>query len=418
MDNLINHNLTEKKNNFGKKYNKLSLEREISFLNEKRRTENNISQYINKINKNINLVKTRNSSLNKIQKKRIFSPLTDNLNFQKSQINIYNMNLNRIKSYDKIINNALHLSLNNDLLKNKLEKKKKFNHTKSYSLDKNTFSNKYFLRNFIEKKERIKEKEKKTGKNRKGIKNSMIKRNNTSINKEYTNEIKKKKYEKNPKKFSGEFSINNSCEKLKENLNLNDINSENLNFEKNLTPITKEKEELEKEILSIIKSNNDIFKEEMHFINLKNNINFENNILLNSNQKLTIISEKKSAEESIKTTNSNQNFKKLNVHEINENNSKFPLIQFNLFNLYFKSRSQIKENLIQILNNLKIKFRNDKKNKFKFFCEKKLFFIFEVSIIQSYLNDASILKFKFVKGFITQYNEIIDKICIKLNKFI
>jgi hypothetical protein len=246
----------------------------------------------------------------------------------------------------------------------------------------------------------------------------MIKRVNTSINKEYTNEIKKKKYEKNPKKFSCEFSINNSYEKLKENLNLNDINSENLNFEKNLTPITKEKEELEKEILSIIKSNNDIFKEEMHFINLKNNINFQNNFLLNSNQKLTIISEKKSAEESIKTTNSNQNFKKLNVHEINEYNSKFPLIQFNLFNLYFKSRSQIKENLIQILNNLKIKFRNDKKNKFKFFCEKKLFFIFEVSIIQSYLNDASILKFKFVKGFITQYNEIIEKICVKLNKFI
>ena len=111
--------------------------------------------------------------------------------------------------------------------------------------------------------------------------------------------------------------------------------------------------------------------------------------------------------------NQNNDCNKLN--QINENDLKYPLIQFSLFNLYLKSKHQIKEQLIQILNLLKIKYRTDKKNQFKIICEKNLFIEFEINIINSFITDISILKFKLIKGMMIQYNEIIEKICIKLN---
>ena len=75
----------------------------------------------------------------------------------------------------------------------------------------------------------------------------------------------------------------------------------------------------------------------------------------------------------------------------------------------------MKEQLIQILNSLKIKCRPDKKNQFKLICEKNLIIEFEVNIINSFITEISILKFKLIKGMMIQYNEIIEKICIKLN---
>ena len=91
------------------------------------------------------------------------------------------------------------------------------------------------------------------------------------------------------------------------------------------------------------------------------------------------------------------------------------MIQFSLFNLFFKSKNLIKDQLIQILNSWRIKYRIDKKNQFKLICEKNLIIEFEVNIINSFITEISILKFKLIKGMMNQYNEIIEKICIKLN---
>ncbi len=59
----------------------------------------------------------------------------------------------------------------------------------------------------------------------------------------------------------------------------------------------------------------------------------------------------------LKFINQHNDYNKLN--QINDNYLKYPLMSFNL---YFKSKHQIKEQLIQILNSLKIKNGTDKKN--------------------------------------------------------
>ena len=115
----------------------------------------------------------------------------------------------------------------------------------------------------------------------------------------------------------------------------------------------------------------------------------------------------------LKFINQHNDYNKLN--QINDNYLKYHLMSFSLFNLYIKSKHQIKEQLIQILNSLKIKNGTDKKNQFKLICEKNLIIEFEVNIINSFITEISILKFKLIKGMMNQYNEIIEKICIKLN---
>ena len=144
-----------------------------------------------------------------------------------------------------------------------------------------------------------------------------------------------------------------------------------------------------------------------------NQNNFPEISLINTNTKLTTISERKSAEESVKTTLHNQNINVLFNKEIEYDKSSF--IQFSLSNLYFLSKNIMKDKLIKILNDLKIKHRNEKKNSFKFICEKNILLQFEILIHNSFITEITIIKFKRLNGSKVQYDDIINKICKKLN---
>ena len=75
----------------------------------------------------------------------------------------------------------------------------------------------------------------------------------------------------------------------------------------------------------------------------------------------------------------------------------------------------MKDKLIKILNDLKIKHRNEKKNSFKFICEKNILLQFEVLIDNTFITEMSIIKFKRINGTKVLYDDIINKICKKLN---
>ena len=75
----------------------------------------------------------------------------------------------------------------------------------------------------------------------------------------------------------------------------------------------------------------------------------------------------------------------------------------------------MKDKLIKILKDLKIKYRNEKKNSFKFICEKNFPLQFEVLIHYAFITEISIIKFKRINGTKVQYDDIINKICKKLN---
>ena len=161
--------------------------------------------------------------------------------------------------------------------------------------------------------------------------------------------------------------------------------------------------------LESIQKNNHFFFQPI----ILNQNNFPEISLINTNTKLTTISERKSAEESVKTTLHNQNINVLFNKEIEYDKSSF--IQFSLFNLYFLSKNIMKDKLIKILNDLKIKHRSEIKNSFKFICEKNIFLHFEVLIDNTFITEISIIKFKRINGTKVLYDDIINKICKKLN---
>ena len=193
----------------------------------------------------------------------------------------------------------------------------------------------------------------------------------------------------NPSKKKSFNTIHYNKYSKSENFINSDKNPNKININKSLTQIKKQ--------LQYENHQKGIHKNEDNEIIKINNFNLVENCI-NLNQKFT-----------------NQNNDNNKLNGINDYYLKYPLLQFSLFNLYYKSKHQMKEQLIQILNSLKIKCRPDKKNQFKLICEKNLIIEFEINIINSFISDTSILKFKLIKGMTIQYNEIIEKICIKLN---
>ena len=304
-------------------------------------------------------INERNLSLKKYSKKKLDnSNIKPNLNKQKSQVFFY-----------KTINNE-----------NKNERKKYLKHVKSsYSIEKNYQTSSF--RNSLDKSSLI-DKTKSEGKIKNIKSNSAIK---IKPNFDNYNILIKNNHSKK-KSFK---TINYNKYSKSENFINSDKRSNKKEINKSFTEI-KNKLQYENHQKEIHK-NDDNQKIKINNFTLN-----ENRINLNE-----------------KFINQNNDCNKLN--QINENDLKYPLIQFSLFNLYLKSKHQIKEQLIQILNLLKIKYRTDKKNQFKIICEKNLFIEFEINIINSFITDISILKFKLIKGMMIQYNEIIEKICIKLN---
>ena len=404
--NTLSHSANKKINPIF--YKKYIFKTELSI--PKRKEKENNKAFIKKCKpifiQNINLNslgKERTLSIKKIEKKKIFSPLKDEINKQKSQINILKNNLNHEKKNEKT------LIKNN--IKKKTEKRNYKNNIKSYSVEKSNNSIKNSFINSFEKEKNKNRSFERNEKYKKDIKSYFSIKKQNNIKKE--RKIKKEILNIFHKNLSNLISQKHSqsvkeLKSSKQNLN-NSINY----IKKKSTQISKEKKEK-------IKKLNEKKEEKLNiksFKLIKNKL--PENDLLNSKQKLKINTEKN--EESKKNIISNQNinqkqiYNKFILQKNNESDLKNPL-QFNLLNLYFKSKNQIKEKLIHILNSNKIKFRIDKKNQFKFICEKQLINEFEINIVQTYLPEISIVKFKLLKGVMTQYNEIIEKICIKLNK--
>ena len=404
--NTLSHSANKKINPIF--YKKYIFKTELSI--PKRKEKENNKAFIKKCKpifiQNINLNslgKERTLSIKKIEKKKIFSPLKDEINKQKSQINILKNNLNHEKKNEKT------LIKNN--IKKKTEKRNYKNNIKSYSVEKSNNSIKNSFINSFEKEKNKNRSFERNEKYKKDIKSYFSIKKQNNIKKE--RKIKKEILNIFHKNLSNLISQKHSqsvkeLKSSKQNLN-NSINY----IKKKSTQISKEKKEK-------IKKLNEKKEEKLNiksFKLIKNKL--PENDLLNLKQKLKINTEKN--EESKKNIISNQNinqkqiYNKFILQKNNESDLKNPL-QFNLLNLYFKSKNQIKEKLIHILNSNKIKFRIDKKNQFKFICEKQLINEFEINIVQTYLPEISIVKFKLLKGVMTQYNEIIEKICIKLNK--
>ena len=403
--NTLSHSANKKINPIF--YKKYIFKTELSIPKRKEKENNKFIKkckpiFIQNINLN-SLGKERTLSIKKIEKKKIFSPLKDEINKQKSQINILKNNLNHEKKNEKT------LIKNN--IKKKTEKRNYKNNIKSYSVEKSNNSIKNSFINSFEKEKNKNRSFERNEKYKKDIKSYFSIKKQNNIKKE--RKIKKEILNIFHKNLSNLISQKHSqsvkeLKSSKQNLN-NSINY----IKKKSTQISKEKKEK-------IKKLNEKKEEKLNiksFKLIKNKL--PENDLLNLKQKLKINTEKN--EESKKNIISNQNinqkqiYNKFILQKNNESDLKNPL-QFNLLNLYFKSKNQIKEKLIHILNSNKIKFRIDKKNQFKFICEKQLINEFEINIVQTYLPEISIVKFKLLKGVMTQYNEIIEKICIKLNK--
>ena len=319
----------------------------------KKSKPNNIRINNNSIDNSIN---ERNSSLKKKQKRLNNSNIETHLNKHKSQIIFYktinNDNKNERKKSLKHIKSSYSIKKNNNILKNTLDKSSLIDKSKSEGKIKNIKSN-----------SAIKTKPNFDNYNILIKKNHSLKKSYNTIN--YNKNIKPEKLLYSDKK-TNKKDINKS------------LTGKNSEFQK-------------------IINKNEICKKNYNQIIKINNFNLNDNNI-NLNQKIT-----------------NQNNDSYKLYQINENDLKCNLIQFSLFNLFFKSKNLIKDQLIQILNSWRIKYRIDKKNQFKLICEKNLIIEFEVNIINSFITEISILKFKLIKGMMNQYNEIIEKICIKLN---
>ena len=341
----------------GNEKDKENIKRNKSLI--KKTKPNNIR--INNFSNDNSIKNERNSSLKKYSKKRLCnSNIKPNLNKQKSQVFFY-----------KTINNE-----------NKNERKKHLQHGKtSNSIEKNFKTMKSSFRNSLDNYSLI-DKTKSEGKIKNIKSNSAIKKKPNFEN--YNILIKN-----NPSKKKSFNTIHYNKYSKTENFINSDKKPNKININKSLTQIKKQ--------LQYENHQKEIHKNEDNEIIKINNFNLVENCI-NLNQKFT-----------------NQNNDNNKLNGINDYYLKYPLLQFNLFNLYFKSKHQMKEQLIQILNSLKIKCRADKKNQFKLICEKNLIIEFEINIINSFISDTSILKFKLIKGMTIQYNEIIEKICIKLN---
>ena len=403
--NTLSHSANKKINPIF--YKKYIFKTELSIPKRKEKENNKFIKkckpiFIQNINLN-SLGKERTLSIKKIEKKKIFSPLKDEINKQKSQINILKNNLNHEKKNEKT------LIKNN--IKKKTEKRNYKNNIKSYSVEKSNNSIKNSFINSFEKEKNKNRSFERNEKYKKDIKSYF------SIKKQ--NNIKKEK--KIKKEILNIFHKNlSNLISQKHSQSVKELKSSKQNLNNSINYIKKKSTQISKEKKEKIKKLNEKKEEKLNiksFKLIKNKL--PENDLLNSKQKLKINTEKN--EESKKNIISNQNinqkqiYNKFILQKNNESDLKNPL-QFNLLNLYFKSKNQIKEKLIHILNSNKIKFRIDKKNQFKFICEKQLINEFEINIVQTYLPEISIVKFKLLKGVMTQYNEIIEKICIKLNK--
>ena len=404
--NTLSHSANKKINPIF--YKKYIFKTELSI--PKRKEKENNKAFIKKCKpifiQNINLNslgKERTLSIKKIEKKKIFSPLKDEINKQKSQINILKNNFNHEKKNEKT------LIKNN--IKKKTEKRNYKNNIKSYSVEKSNNSIKNSFINSFEKEKNKNRSFERNEKYKKDIKSYF------SIKKQ--NNIKKEK--KIKKEILNIFHKNlSNLISQKHSQSVKELKSSKQNLNNSINYIKKKSTQISNEKKEKIKKFNKQKEEKLNiksFKLIKNKL--PENDLLNLKQKLKINTEKN--EESKKNIISNQNinqkqiYNKFILQKNNESDLKNPL-QFNLLNLYFKSKNQIKEKLIHILNSNKIKFRIDKKNQFKFICEKQLINEFEINIVQTYLPEISIVKFKLLKGVMTQYNEIIEKICIKLNK--
>ena len=404
--NTLSHSANKKINPIF--YKKYIFKTELSIPKRKEKEKNKFIKkckpiFIQNINLN-SLGKERTLSIKKIEKKKIFSPLKDEINKQKSQINILKNNLNHEKKNEKT------LIKNN--IKKKTEKRNYKNNIKSYSVDKSNNSIKNSFINSFEKEKNKNRSFERNEKYKKDIKSYF------SIKKQ--NNIKKEK--KIKKEILNIFHKNlSNLISQKHSQSVKELKSSKQNLNNSINYIKKKSTQISNEKKEKIKKFNKQKEEKLNiksFKLIKNKL--PENDLLNLKQKFKINTEKN--EESKKNIISNQLlninqkqiYNKFTPQKNNESDLKNPLIQFNLLNIYFKSKNQIKENLIHILNSNKIKFRIDKKNQFKFICEKKIINEFEINIVHTYLPEISIVKFKLLKGVMTQYNEIIEKICIKL----
>ena len=381
-------------------------------------------------------ISSSKSPLKKTHKKILFTPITDYLNRE------FNKNLkNDLLHNEKIEKGNSNFNFNSIQKKKKQKQRYKLlNRLKSNSIDSIDFSDNYSSKNsFSEKEMNNNKKENRDIYENKKIKKSqslILKNNNLLNNENSTKKIKitksiiNNKTELNNKKLINKntnIKLNELFDEIQ--INTSPINDEFLESPRIIkqekipqspSPITKEKNQIQKEILSLLRTKIDLPLESIqknnHFFFqpiILNQNNFPEISLINTNTKLTTISERKSAEESVKTTLQNQNINVLFNKEIEYDKSSF--IQFSLSNLYFLSKNIMKDKLIKILNDLKIKHRNEKKNSFKFICEKNILLQFEVLIDNTFITEMSIIKFKRINGNKVLYDDIINKICKKLN---
>ncbi len=402
---------------------------------EKRKHYNNKKDKKNNTEFKINSSK---APLKKTHNKILFTPITNYLN-------IDSKNNKKIK-YDLLYNEKikkgnLNLNFNSNIIKKQKQKQryKLLKRLKSNSIDSIDFLDNYSLKNSFSEKEMNNNKKENQDNENKKIKKSqslILKNNNLLNNQNSTKKIKiTKSIINNKTDLNNKKLINkNTNIKLNELFDAIQINTSPINDEflespriikkekipESPSPITKEKNQIQKEILSLLRTKIDLPLESIqknnHFFFqpiILNQNNFPEISLINTNTKLTTISERKSAEESVKTTLHNQNINVLFNKEIEYDKSSF--IQFSLSNLYFLSKNIMKDKLIKILNDLKIKHRNEKKNSFKFICEKNILLQFEVLIDNTFITEMSIIKFKRRNGNKVLYDDIINKICKKLN---
>ena len=391
--------------------------------------------------KNNNELKINSSKvpLKKTHKKILFTPITNYLSVESKNNKKIKHDLLYNERYEK---GNLNLNFNSNYKLKQQKQKQRYKllkRLKSNSTDSIDFSDNYSLKNSYSEKEMNNNKKDNLDNENKKIKKSqslILKNNNLLNNENSTKKIKitksiiNNKTELNNKKLinkKANIKLNELFDDIQ--INTSPINDEFLEsprinkkdkIPESPSPITKEKNQIQKEILSLLRT-----KIDLPIDSIQNNSNFffqpiilnQNNFpeisLINTNTKLTTISERKSAEESVKTTLHNQNINVL----LNKKNEfdKSSFIQFNLSNLYFLSKNLMKDKLIKILNDLKIKYRNEKKNSFKFICEKNFPLQFEVLIHYAFITEISIIKFKRINGTKVQYDDIINKICKKLN---
>ncbi len=389
--------------------------------------------------KNNNELKINSSKvpLKKTHKKILFTPITNYLSVESKNNKKIKHDLLYNERFEK---GNLNLNFNSNYKLKQQKQKQRYKllkRLKSNSTDSIDFSDNYSLKNSYSEKEMNNNKKDNLDNENKKIKKSqslILKNNNLLNNENSTKKIKitksiiNNKTELNNKKLinkKANIKLNELFDDIQ--INTSAINDEFLESPRIIkqekipqspSPITKEKNQIQKEILSLLRTKIDLplesFQKNNHFFFQPiNQNNFPEISLINTNTKLTTISERKSAEESVKTTLQNQNINVLFNKKIEYDKSSF--IQFSLSNLYFFSKDIMKDKLIKILKDLKIKYRNEKKNSFKFICEKNFPLQFEVLIHYAFITEISIIKFKRINGTKVQYDDIINKICKKLN---